>query len=69
MNWVLYAEDTGSGIDALYTCVGMWVQGLGQGRAAIHGAAGQGCSAVMAQDCARVVEVSAAGVLRCMQRL
>ena len=50
-------------------CVGMWVQGLGQGRAAIHGAAEQGCLAVMAQDCVGVVEVSTAGVLLCVQRL
>ena len=55
--------------DRCNMCVGMWVQGLGQGRAAIHGAAEQGCLAVMAQDCVGVVEVSTAGVLLCVQRL
>ena len=57
------------GLDQCDTCVRMWVQGLGRGWAAVHRAAGQGRSAVMAQDCVGVVELSAAGVQRCVQRL
>ena len=55
--------------DRCNTCVGVWVQGLERGRAAVHGAAAQGCLAVMAQDCVGVVGVSAAGVLQGVQRL
>ena len=51
------------------TCVGMWVQGLGRGWAAVCGAAGLGCSAVVAQHCVGVVELSASGVQWCVQRL
>ena len=41
----------------------------GRGRAAVCDAAGLGCSAVMAQQCAGVVELSASGMQRCVQRL
>ena len=50
------------------TCVRMQVQGLGRGCAAVRGAAGLGCFAVMAQYCARAVELLAAAVQQCMQR-
>ena len=42
---------------------------LGRGWAAVHSAAGLGCFAVMAQDCVRVMELSAAGIQRCMHML
>ena len=51
--------------------VRMWVQGLGRGWAAVCGAAGLGCFAVMAQswtNCVGVVELSAAAVQGCMRR-
>ena len=47
------------------------VQGLGRGWAAVCGAAGLGCFAVMAQswtNCVGVVELSAAAVQGCMRR-
>ena len=57
------------GLDQCDMCVRMRVQGLGRGWVAVYGAAGQGGFAVMAQDCVRVVELSAAGVQRYMQGL
>ena len=51
--------------------VRMWVQGLGRGWAAVCGAAGLGCFAVMAQswtNCVGVVELSATAVQGCMRR-
>ena len=47
----------------------MRVQGLGRELATVCGAAGLGCFAVMAQHCVRVVELSAAAMQRCVQRL
>lgn len=65
---VLGAISRGGGVRSKdYVCKDA-VQGLGRGWAAVCGAAGLGCFAVMAQYCVGVVELSAAAVQGCMRR-
>ena len=68
---VLGAISRGGGVRSKdYVCKDA-VQGLGRGWAAVCGAAGLGCFAVMAQswtNCVRVVELSATAVQGCMRR-
>ena len=66
---VLGAIGKGDGVRNTDHVCRMRVQGLGRGWAAVCGAAGLGCFAVMAQYCVGVVELSAAAVQGCMRRV